>query len=74
MDNKNIPLDGIAGLKENWKSDMLSGFIIFLIALPLCIGIALASGAPPMAGLFAGIVGGIVASLPLMCLEVEILN
>ncbi|MBK7056676.1 MAG: SulP family inorganic anion transporter [Leptospiraceae bacterium] len=63
MDNKNIPLDGIAGLKENWKSDMMSGFIIFLIALPLCIGIALASGAPPMAGLFAGIVGGIVASL-----------
>lgn len=63
MDNKNIPLDGIAGLKENWRNDIISGFIIFLIALPLCIGIALASGAPPMAGLFAGIVGGIVASL-----------
>jgi MFS superfamily sulfate permease-like transporter len=63
MDNKNMPLDGIAGLKENWRNDIISGFIIFLIALPLCIGIALASGAPPMAGLFAGIVGGIVGSL-----------
>ena len=62
MENRNVPKDGIAGLKENWKSDILSGFTIFLIALPLCIGIAIASGAPPMAGLFAGIVGGMVAS------------
>lgn len=58
-----IPLDGISGLKENWKSDIMAGFTVFLIALPLCIGIANASGAPPVAGLFAGIVGGLVCSL-----------
>ena len=63
MDNTKLPKDGFTGLKENWKSDILSGFTIFLIALPLCIGIAIASGAPPMAGLFAGIVGGILASI-----------
>lgn len=63
MSQEKIPLDGIAGLKQNWKSDLVSGFIIFLIALPLCLGISLASGAPPMAGLFSGIVGGIVVSL-----------
>ncbi|MBE7412024.1 MAG: SulP family inorganic anion transporter [Leptospiraceae bacterium] len=57
------PLDGIKGLKENWKTDIVSGFIIFLIALPLCIGIAVASGAPPVSGIFAGIVGGIFVSL-----------
>jgi len=59
----NAPLDGIPGLKQNWKSDLISGFVIFLIALPLCLGIAMASGAPPMAGLLSGIVGGIVVSL-----------
>lgn len=58
-----VPEDGIKGLIQNWKSDIVSGFSVFLIALPLCIGIALASGAPPMAGLFAGIVGGGIVSL-----------
>lgn len=60
---KNIPADGIAGLKQNWKTDLVSGFIISLIALPLCLGIAMASGAPPMAGIIAGIVGGLILSL-----------
>jgi carbonic anhydrase/SulP family sulfate permease len=40
--------------------DSLSGIIVFLVALPLCLGIALASGAPLFSGLVAGIVGGIV--------------
>lgn len=60
---KNIPADGLAGLKENWKTDLLSGFIISLIALPLCLGIAMASGVPPMAGIIAGVVGGLLLSL-----------
>ena len=40
--------------------DLTSGLIVFLVALPLCLGIALASGADPFSGLVAGIVGGLV--------------
>lgn len=40
--------------------DLVSGLIVFLVALPLCLGIALASGAPLFSGLIAGIVGGII--------------
>jgi hypothetical protein len=40
--------------------DVFSSVVVFLVALPLCMGIAIASGAPPAAGLIAGIVGGIV--------------
>jgi MFS superfamily sulfate permease-like transporter len=44
----------------HYKKDLLAGVIVFLIALPLCLGIAQASGAPLFSGIVAGIIGGIV--------------
>lgn len=49
-----------ARIKHPFKNDFLAGVIVFLIALPLCLGIAQASGAPLFSGIIAGIVGGIV--------------
>lgn len=46
-----------------FKHDLPAGLSVFLVALPLCLGIALASGAPLYAGLLSGIIGGIVVSL-----------
>lgn len=45
------------------KNDLPAGLVVFLVALPLCLGIALASGAPLFSGIIAGIVGGIVVAL-----------
>jgi MFS superfamily sulfate permease-like transporter len=47
-------------LFANLKSDFASGLVVFLVALPLCLGIALASGAPLFSGIISGIIGGIV--------------
>jgi MFS superfamily sulfate permease-like transporter len=45
------------------RRDVPASIVVFLVALPLCLGIALASGAPPLSGLIAGIVGGVVIGL-----------
>lgn len=58
-----MPKDGVAGLKENFKDDAISGFIVFLLALPLSLGIAKASDFPPIMGLITAIIGGLVVSL-----------
>jgi MFS superfamily sulfate permease-like transporter len=42
------------------KNDVVAGVVVFLVALPLCLGIAVACGVPPVSGLIAGIVGGLV--------------
>ena len=57
-----LPKTGLAGLAENWKSDLIAGFLVFLIALPLCLGIAMASGFPPMSGIISAVIGGVVVS------------
>jgi MFS superfamily sulfate permease-like transporter len=46
--------------KETFGRDFLASIVVFLVALPLCMGISLASGMPPTAGLITGIVGGII--------------
>lgn len=53
MNNKN-------GLFANLKYDLPSGLVVFLVALPLCLGIASASGAPFFSGIISGVIGGIL--------------
>jgi MFS superfamily sulfate permease-like transporter len=50
-------------LFQEFKSDLSASIVVFLVAVPLCLGIALASGAPLSAGIVAGVVGGIVVGI-----------
>ncbi len=50
-------------LFKNIKNDLPASIVVFFVAVPLCLGIALASGAPLFAGIIAGIVGGIVVGV-----------
>ncbi len=51
------------GRFENLKYDIPAGIVVFFVAVPLCLGIALASGAPLFSGIVAGIIGGIVVGI-----------
>src|SRR6188768_147614 len=55
--------NGTNGFISTLGRDAIAGAVVFLVAVPLCLGVAQASGANPIAGLIAGIVGGIVVGL-----------
>ena len=48
---------------KNFKNDLPASIVVFFVAIPLCLGIALASGAPLFSGLIAGIIGGVVVGI-----------
>ncbi|MCL6503324.1 MAG: STAS domain-containing protein [Pirellulales bacterium] len=52
----------LTGRFETFKCDLLASLVVFLVALPLCLGIALASGASPLAGIISGVIGGLVVA------------
>lgn len=62
MNTLEIPKDGLDGLRQNWRADALSGFLVFLLALPLSLGIAKASEFPPAMGVLTAMIGGLFVS------------
>jgi len=50
----------LSTFRGGWRKELLASVVVFLVALPLCMGIAIASGAPPAAGLVSGIIGGLI--------------
>lgn len=56
------PHTGFKGIPHHWKDDLSAAMSVALVALPLGLGIAIASGVPPMAGLWSAIIGGLVTT------------
>jgi MFS superfamily sulfate permease-like transporter len=59
----NAQAKGLQGLRETIGHDALASVVVFLVALPLCMGVAIASGMSPLTGLITGIVGGMLVGL-----------
>lgn len=57
---KQMPRGNFTGMKQNFRYDIVSGFLVFLIALPLCMGISLACGYPATAAMFTVITGAVL--------------
>ena len=62
MSTQKIPKAGLKGLAENWQSDLRAAISVALVAMPLALGIAIASGVPPMAGILSAVIGGVITT------------
>lgn len=60
--HESVPASGLKGLRENWQNDLISAINVSFVALPLSLGIALASGMQPIAGILSAVIGGVVTT------------
>lgn len=57
-----VPALGWRGLRQNWRNDLVAAISVSLVAMPLALGIAVASGVPPMSGILSAVIGGVVTT------------